>query len=78
MKCIKKCMMLGAIIVAACCGYLSGKVLVGVLTFLATLLPVIIWFYDNKENEKRDEKLADVVDRTTWRILNNKQNIEIG
>lgn len=75
MKCFKVFFMVAAVIVAAVCGYYSEKPIIGILSFAATFLPVIIWFLDNKENQKRDDIITDVNRRSKWRNLD--KNISI-
>lgn len=72
MKCFKVCVMVAAIIVAAVCGYYSEKPMIGILTFAATCLPVVIWFLDNKEDKKRDDIITEVDRRSKWRNLDKK------
>lgn len=72
MKCFKECVMVAAVIVAAVCGYYAEKTMIGILTFLATCLPVVIWFLDNKDDKKRDDIITDVDRRSWWRNLDKK------
>lgn len=41
--------------------------IVGVLSGLTVMIPVIIWFSDAKDNEGRDKKLAKHENCLTWK-----------
>ena len=73
----KKYAMVIALIVAAICGYLSGKLVLGICTFAATCIPVVIWFVDDKENRRRAETINDLDKRLSFRDLgdNSKNSI---
>ncbi|UKK67553.1 hypothetical protein L6466_13460 [Prevotella communis] len=70
----KKILMLLVIIGAIICAiisFLDKQYVVGVLSGLTVIVPVIIWFSDDKDNQVRDEKIDDL-------DKEQKSNVKVG
>lgn len=58
----KKLLMLVVIIGAIICmiaSFIKGDYVVGALSGLTVIVPAVIWYSDDKENQNRDRQLAE-------------------
>lgn len=58
--------------------FVDGQVITGIISFLTVLVPVVIWFSDDKDNQHRDDKflkLKEEVDSYGMKIVDNPEYI---
>lgn len=46
---------------------IEGNLIIGILSFVITLIPVLIWFLDYKDNKKELKKINTIEDALTWK-----------
>lgn len=79
----KKCLMLVVILGGIACMVLSfvkGEWVVGVLSGLTVIVPAVIWYSDDKENQMRDKILAEQeeINIIQDQVLESKADAEQG
>ena len=79
MKDWKKFLMLIVIIGGLVCmllSFVNEQVVTGIISFLTVLVPVVIWFSDDKENQERDDKfikLKEDVESYGMKLIDNPE-----
>ena len=79
----KKELMLVVILGAVICmvfSFVNGQYVVGALSGLTVIVPTVIWYSDDKENQKRDRQIAKQEEnyRLHEQILETKADADQG